>query len=136
MRQWLTEGRVNQQTRVLAEGSTDWKALDEIAELVPTLPPGVPPLSSIQFESPTHVPNHLTQAILVTLCCCLPFGIPAIVYASQVKTKLAHGDLAGAQESSRNAKLWCWISFGLGLVATVGYLLIHVLAAVAGASTR
>ena len=26
-------------------------------------------------------PNYLIQAILVTLCCCLPFGIVAIVYA-------------------------------------------------------
>ena len=50
LRQWLTEGRVNQQTRVLAEGSTDWKAFGEVAELNPTTPPAAPPLSSIKFS--------------------------------------------------------------------------------------
>ena len=49
LRQWLTEGRVNQQTRVLAEGSTDWKALGEVAELNAATPPAAPPLSSIKF---------------------------------------------------------------------------------------
>jgi len=28
------------------------------------------------------IPNYLTQAILVTLCCCVPFGIVAIVNAA------------------------------------------------------
>jgi hypothetical protein len=50
LRQWLTEGRVNQQTRVLAEGNTDWKAFGEVAELNPTTPPAAPPLSSIKFS--------------------------------------------------------------------------------------
>src|SRR5437762_2059610 len=30
------------------------------------------------------IPNYLAQAILVTVFCCLPFGIPAIVFAAQV----------------------------------------------------
>jgi len=136
LRQWLNEGRVNQQTRVLAEGVTDWQKLGEIAEFAASATPSTPPLSSINYASQADIPNYLTQAILVTLCCCLPFGIPSIVYASQVKTKLSVGDVAGAQASSRNAKLWCWISFGLGLVVTVGYIVIHVLAAMAGVSSR
>lgn len=49
LRQWLNEGRVNQQTRVLADGSTDWKALGEVAELNAATPPAAPPLSSIKF---------------------------------------------------------------------------------------
>jgi hypothetical protein len=63
--------------------------------------------------------NYLVFAILATVLCCLPAGIPAIVYAAQVNSKLQLGDLAGAQAASNNAKLWCWISFGLGL-ATIG----------------
>ncbi len=46
LRLWLTEGRVNQQTRVLPEGSTDWKALGEVAELAGTPPPT--PVSSFR----------------------------------------------------------------------------------------
>src|SRR5690242_9050316 len=65
------------------------------------------------------VPNYLVFAILTTVFCCLPAGIPAIVFAAQVNGKLQAGDLAGAQAASSNAKMWCWISFGLGL-ATFG----------------
>lgn len=67
------------------------------------------------------IPNHLVWAILVTLFCCLPGGIVAIVYAAQVDGKAAAGDYAGAQQSSDNAKLWCWISLGVGLVAVLGW---------------
>ena len=71
---------------------------------------------------PEKVPNYLTQAILVTICCCVPFGIPAIVYAAQVNSKLAAGDVAGARESSSKAKMWSWIAFGLGLAGGLAYM--------------
>jgi len=77
------------------------------------------------------VPNYLAFAILSTLLCCIPAGIPAIVYSSQVNSKLMAGDLAGAQAASSNAKLWCWISFGLGL-ATVGFCLLGGMLAILG----
>ena len=67
------------------------------------------------------IPNQLVWAILVTLFCCLPGGIVAIVYAAQVDGKAAAGDYAGAQQSSDNAKLWCWISLGVGLLAILGW---------------
>src|ERR1700749_379532 len=58
------------------------------------------------------VENYLVFAILATVFCCLPTGIPAIIYAAQVNSKLQAGDLAGAQSASNNAKMWCWISAG------------------------
>ena len=67
------------------------------------------------------VPNYLVQSILVTLCCCLPFGIIAIVYAAQVNTKLAAGDVAGALQSSKNARMWAWIAFGCGALLSLIY---------------
>jgi len=68
------------------------------------------------------VPNYLVQAILVTLCCCVPFGIVAIVYASQVNAKLAAGDYAGAVEASQKAKTWCWVALGAGALIGLLYL--------------
>jgi hypothetical protein len=62
-----------------------------------------------------QIPNYLVQAILLTIFCCLPFGIVAIVYAAQVNGKIQTGDLAGAQESSKKAKFWSWMAFGFGL---------------------
>ncbi len=64
---------------------------------------------------PTQVPNYLVQAILVTIFCCLPFGIVSIVFAAQVNGKVALGDYAGAIESSNRAKTWAWVSLGVGL---------------------
>lgn len=65
------------------------------------------------------VPSYLGQSILVTLCCCLPLGIPAIVYSAQVSSKLAAGDYKGAVAASNNAKMWGWIAFGVGLAVNV-----------------
>ena len=66
-----------------------------------------------------YIPNYLLQAILVTLFCCIPFGIVSIVYAAQVNGKLNAGDLQGARKSSESAKTWCWISFWTGIAIGV-----------------
>jgi hypothetical protein len=72
------------------------------------------------------VPNYLVQAILVTLFCCLPFGIAAIVFAAQVNGKLAAGDYNGALETSRKARTWCWVSLWVGL----GFFILWVFGAI------
>jgi hypothetical protein len=69
--------------------------------------------------SNANVPSYLPQAILCTICCCLPFGIVAIVYAAQVGSKLSLGDYEGARISSDSARTWCWIAFGVGLVSNL-----------------
>jgi hypothetical protein len=74
------------------------------------------------------VSNYLVPAILVTVLCCLPTGIAAIIYAAQVNTKLAAGDVPGAQESARKAKTWCWISGGVGIALGLIYALVTILA--------
>jgi hypothetical protein len=78
------------------------------------------------------VPNYLVFAILATAFCCLPAGIPAIVYASQVNSKLQTGDLAGAQAASNNAKMWCWISLGLGLAVIALSVMVGILRMMSG----
>jgi hypothetical protein len=78
--------------------------------------------------------NFLVQAILVTLCCCLPFGIASIVYASQVNSKAAAGDMAGAHESARKARFWFWWALGLGLPIQILLVFIQVAAGLASSS--
>ena len=48
---WISEGRINGQTKVMAEGTTDWRALAEFPELVAALPVGAPP------PGPVNVPG-------------------------------------------------------------------------------
>jgi hypothetical protein len=65
-------------------------------------------------------------AILSTIFCCLPAGIVSIVYAAQVNSKHAAGDVAGAQESSRRARTWAIVSAAVG----GGFLLLYLLAVI------
>ncbi len=136
IKQWVAEGRVNGETRVRAEGASDWQPLSTVPELAAALAPGAsaqPPAATpppgpapAGAAAPAvKIPNYLVQSILVTLCCCLPLGIVAIVFAAQVNSKLAAGDLAGAQASSANAKLWCWIAFGIGIGLQLIYVIIY-----------
>lgn len=73
-----------------------------------------------------YVKNYLAQSILVTLFCCIPFGIVAIVYAAQVNGKLRAGDVEGARQASSAANTWCWISFGTGITILVLYMLVMI----------
>ena len=88
------------------------------------VPTPLPVTGTVMPPAGTTVPNYLVFAILATVFCCLPTGIPAIIYAAQVNGKLAAGDYAGAQAASNNAKIWCWVSFGIGLVGTIFWILI------------
>ena len=80
---------------------------------------------------PAQIPNYLVPAILVTLFCCVPFGIISIVYAAQVNGKVALGDIEGALRTSRSAKKWAWVSFGVGLGITVGWIIYFIVGATA-----
>lgn len=85
-----------------------------------------------QFQPPgTPLPNYLVQSILVTLCCCFPFGIVAIIYAARVNRKIARGDHAGAKASSDNAKKWCWIGVIFGVIIEIVVIGIQILVGVA-----
>jgi interferon-induced transmembrane protein/zinc ribbon protein len=87
------------------------------------LPPPRPSYGAPPSTEP--IPNYLIQSILVTLCCCLPLGVVAIIFAAQVNSKLAAGDVAGAREASANAKKFCWIALILGIVAICVSMLIN-----------
>jgi hypothetical protein len=69
-----------------------------------------------QQQPPLAPPkNWLVEAILVTIFCCLPFGIAGIVFASQVNSKYAAGDYNGALQSSKDAARWTKIGFWIGI---------------------
>lgn len=60
--------------------------------------------------------NYLALSIISTLFCCQIFGIIAIIYAAQVNSKYIAGDYFGAQSASNNAKIWSFLSIGIGLL--------------------
>ena len=96
--------------------------------------PPPPPPGNYGGPGGTPPPNHLVWAILSTLFCCLPLGVASIVFAAQVNSKYAAGDIAGAQDSSEKARkfaLWATI---IGVVLAVLYILLVVVLGVAGSS--
>jgi hypothetical protein len=74
IRQWISEGRINGQTKVQAEGSTDWKSAADVPELAALLPARPAPI--VMSAPPAAATNPLAIWALVTgigsvvLCCC------------------------------------------------------------------
>ncbi len=78
--------------------------------------------------TPQQPKNWLAESILVTLFCCLPFGIAGIVNAAQVSSKFAAGDYDGALRASQEAGKWTKISFWIGIgVIALSFLLFVIL---------
>jgi len=73
----------------------------------------------------SEVPNYLVPAI-ISIFCCTPLGVVSIIFASQVNGKVASGDIAGAMEASRKAKMFMYIAFGLGVLSWVCVILIWI----------
>jgi hypothetical protein len=51
--------------------------------------------------------------------CGSPFGIVSIVYAVQVNSKAAAGDIQGAIAASQKAKMWFIIAIVIGLLGGI-----------------
>ena len=101
----------------------------------PPPPPSPPGPYGASGALGTPPPNYLVWAILATvLCGCssiitLPLGIASIVFSTQVNSKWALGDVAGAQEASAKAKkfaIWAVIGWGIFLVLYVIALIVGV----------
>ncbi|HEY0764555.1 MAG TPA: CD225/dispanin family protein [Pyrinomonadaceae bacterium] len=72
--------------------------------------------------APASVPNYLIPAILSAVCC-FPLGIISIIFAAQVNGKVTAGDMPGALDASKKAKLFSYIFLGLGILVWGGYLI-------------
>jgi hypothetical protein len=62
LRQWIAEGRVNAQTKILAEGTTEWRAVSEFPEFAAASPGTPPPPSGTPGPIPTIQPASIPVA--------------------------------------------------------------------------
>ena len=85
---------------------------------------GVPVAGKSVASATEQVPNHMVGAILTALFCCQIGGIVAIVYAAQVNTKLARGDIEGARAASKTANTWITVNIITGVLIGVIYAII------------
>ncbi|MCL1868514.1 MAG: CD225/dispanin family protein [Paludibacter sp.] len=77
--------------------------------------------------------NNLVWAILVTILCCLPGGIYAIVRATKVNTLWLNGQYDEARKAADDAKKWSIISAIVGGVCIIIWIIIVVLGGFAAA---
>ena len=133
LRKHLSSGNASQDDHLQAVGSGEWTTLRKVlAQSGASRSTGNTGNSTRTAQTPrekfrkTRPNNHMVWAILTTICCCLPFGIPAIVYASQVDKKFQQGDFQGAENSSRTAKTWCLVAFGLGIAYVAVFVIFEL----------
>jgi hypothetical protein len=86
----------------------------------------------LQQQQQTPPPNYLVFAILTTIFCCQILGIVSIVFAAQVNSRWNSGDIQGALDASKNAKLWAWIAFGSGFIIAIVFGILAALGVLAG----
>ena len=89
-------------------------------------------MAEVQNNKQLPPDNNLVWAILATLLCCWPFGIPAIVNASKVDRLWSSGCHNEAIRAAADAKKWAIIAASIALVFWVLYLLVIVILAIAG----
>jgi len=60
--------------------------------------------------------NNLLGSVLVTIFCCLPFGIVAIIYGLQVGPKFKKGDEDAAQHAADMSEKWMYAGVGAAIL--------------------
>jgi hypothetical protein len=106
------------------EGSPEWQGQQPPAwpgqpPAWPGQPPPGYPVPQPGWPAQREPDNYLVWAILVTVLCCLPFGIVSLVYSTKVSGLWAQGRYAEAQASADNAKKWAIIGGVVGVAAYV-----------------
>ena len=85
-----------------------------------------PPIQQGPIQRPLPPKNWLTESILATIFCCLPFGIVGIVHASKVDSLYYMGQIEAAQRASKDAERWTKIAFWVGIGIATLYFLFYV----------
>ncbi|MBR5639701.1 MAG: CD225/dispanin family protein [Muribaculaceae bacterium] len=69
-------------------------------------------------ENPECPPTNLVWAIIATICCCMPLGILAIIFASLTKKNYKQGDYRKAEKYSEYSAWSIIFAIMIGLITT------------------
>ena len=87
-----------------------------------------------QNQKPPRPPSHLALSIIVTILCCLPFGIFGIIQAAGVDAAYNAGKYEEAKRKSKLAKNRCIAGIIVGIIVWVLYLVLNVIAVAVASS--
>ena len=123
-------GRVTPQTYVWREGLADWVQAINLPELSAVLLPE----GSVSSSGVVKPKDYLVESILVTLFCCMIFGILGIVYSVQANSAFSSGNITAANEFSAKAKQWVTYGFWCGIAVVGIYAILALMGALSSIS--
>ena len=85
-------------------------------------------------QRPVNWVPYLILSIISTLCCCLPFGVVGIVFSAKINSAMLAGNLEEAQNNAKMARIWIIVSFAIGLLTWLIYMVLIVTGAVSGSA--
>lgn len=135
----LKEAELTRDTKVWHEGMAGWADAADVPELAElALPPSPPPLNEAgrganEAERPPMPKTWLAESIIVTLLCCIVFGIIAIIYSTQVESNYLMGKYELAEYKSRQARNMVLWGIGTGIGLCVIYIAFLVFTAMLSA---
>ena len=130
LRQWIADGRANAQTKILAEGTTEWKPLSEFPEFFGAAaplpgalppPPSMPtmqPLGSFPVSAATDQVNGPAIGLIVTGALNI---LLALARGAMTMLGLGMNTLQSSNNPEADKVLAMFSTFGLGF-AIVGVL--------------
>ena len=105
LRQWISEGRINSQTRVQPASGTEWKTMAELPEFATILPRPAPPLPPRPIGMTPPEAGKTSQmavwamvtGIISILCCCQIIGPVSIILGAVALSQLKqHPQMRGS----------------------------------------
>ena len=85
-------------------------------------------------QKPVNWVPYLVLSIISTLCCCLPFGVVGIVFSAKINSSMTAGNLEEAQNNAKMAKIWIIVSFAIGILTWLIYMILIVTGAVSSSA--
>jgi hypothetical protein len=122
----LSNKNLKADTLVWREGLTEWKQAKEFPELHSFIY-ATPPDPTVTNTPPTPMPKTwFVESILVTIFCCIPFGIIGIIKSNEVEPLWIAGHHEQALIKANEAKKWVMWGFFSMLIFIVLYILFWV----------
>lgn len=117
------------------EANNNTETKEEVTQTQSQTQIPAPEIQYVNTQEPMpKVQNYLVFSILVTIFCCLPLGIVAIINSSNVDKELVKGNYEGAVNASKQAKLFSIIGLVVGGIISLGYIIVTIITTLAAYS--